>query len=106
MGWDIYSYNSKRKYDEEEKQYFKINRLPVITANGYVINKLFQKINFKFLIPLEKELARMKIKMDLKIKKVFYQLKFHSKSNVNPTLDIYDKGQLFKVLNEFYKAKL
>jgi len=89
MGWDIYSYNSKRKYDEEEKQYYKINRIPVITANGYVINKLILKINFKFLLPLQREFERMKIKFDFAIKKVYYQLKFHSKSNVNPTLDIY-----------------
>lgn len=106
MGWDIYSYNSKRKYDEEEKQYFKINRLPVITANGYVINKMVQKLNFRVLMPLAKELSRFKIKIDLTIKKVYYQLRFHSKSNVNPTLDIYDKGALFKAVNEFYKSKL
>ncbi len=106
MGWTIYRYNGNKKYNEEEKTFLKVNRLPIITPNGYIINKWVYKINFKFLDPLSKRLDKWGIKVKMHIDKVFYQLKFFSKSNVNPTLDIYDSGKLFYVLNEYYKAEV
>lgn len=105
VGWNIFKYNWKKKYIEEEKEFNRINRLPIIDFNGYVLNKIVDKINYVYFDKINKLLLKLKINKKLFITKRFYQLKFFSKSNVNPKLDIYKSKDLFVSMNKYYKAK-
>lgn len=97
LGWDLYKYNINKKYKEDEKQFNKINKVPIFWYNGYAINNLISYINghyFKWIFKI------------FKIKKVYSELKFFSKSNVNPNISIYEVGDLINKLNLFYKLKI
>lgn len=97
FGYNLYKYNHKR--NENDKEFSKINKLPIIKLNNYSINILYKKIekwlnNKRFIKAITKEKIEFKR---------LNELPFNTKFNVDVSISIYEEGDLFIKLNEFFK---
>lgn len=94
--FDLFTYHHKR--NEEEKQFSKINKLPILKINWYFLNIIFKnikkKFDFKFLNNIYNYIF-MKVEKN--------NLPFNTKFNVNVTQNIYNEWDLYIKLNNFFK---
>lgn len=108
--YNVYSFVTDKENNLNIEKANKYTKIPVIKLNLYFINKVFKKIQYK-LNALNKYHDKLNyiLHYDLfserKIKFRFNQLDFHTKYNVNPDIDTYTPGDLFKKLDNFYKQK-
>jgi len=112
FGYNFFRYELNKRQTQKEddkRQYRKINRFPILFFNSYSLNFVIDDI--------EKIVNRLRIYVWWKINKRFWKnvlykkfvlqrlksLDFESKFNVKLQKDIYNKGDLFIKLNDFYK---
>lgn len=101
LKYHIYNFDLDKEQNFDSENAKKLTKVPVVKFNGYVANKIVEKvqnlihkrIKFKFTVPL--------LKWTIQVP--FSELWFFSKFNADPDCDIYESGYLFEYLNWFYK---
>lgn len=99
--FNLFRYKAKRS--EDDKQFLKINRLPILKINNYSVNIILWNIERKLNIIINKYWFIKKLfKKNIEFKK-FNELQFKTKFNVNIKHSIYKENELFEKLNDFFK---
>lgn len=114
FGYNFFHYflNKRKTQKEDDKREFRqINKFPILFVNTYTLNFFIDdferaynhiaKISINF---YNKKFGKNVI-FEKKMFDRFKTLDFESKFNVKLDKDIYEKGDLFKKLNEYYKRK-
>lgn len=106
----LYELNKRKTQREDDKREFrKINKFPILFLNGYSLNhiiddmeNLWNKWDKKTMNKWNKVFGKNYIFYPVVFKR-FKALDFQSKFNVKIQKSIYEKGDLFRKLNEHYK---
>lgn len=108
--YNVYQFITDRENNLNLEKAQKFTKVPVIKLNYYALNGFIKwyerKINrLNFLNKYVNKIVRFKLLTERNIKYRFWQLKFHTKYNVNPDIHTYKSGDIFKKLNDYYKDK-
>lgn len=110
FSYNVYEFITDKENNLDLNKAYKFTKVPVFILNKYFLNEIIN--NFEYFLNRFEEIEE-KINYIFKrtiftrriIKKKFNQLKFHTKYNVNPDINTYTEGDLFRKLNTFYKNK-
>ena len=102
-GYNVYSFTTDKQFNLDVDKAVKYTKIPVFKINKYKLNNFIIWINFKIKW-INKILKKFRIKKEVpEIKKRFDALRFHTKFNVNPKRNMYQKEDLFLYLNNYFK---